>query len=33
MRRRDKKNLIQLVLLGTGLIVLLVVNTYLKLLM
>lgn len=33
MRRRDKKNLIQLVLLGAGLIVLLVVNTYLKLLM
>lgn len=33
MKRRDKKNLIQLILLGTGLIVLLVVNTYLKLLM
>ena len=33
MKRRDKKNLIQLILLGTGLIVLLIVNTYLKLLM
>ncbi len=33
MKRRDKKNLIQLILLGTGLIVLLIVNTHLKLLM